>query len=74
MISLGELVMVSFALTDKVHKKLKGTANKLGVEIEALGNTILMLSLCDENALKQAVNLIKAWQIGGQVSMENRQL
>jgi len=66
--------MVSFALTSKVHSKLKSTANNLGVEIEALGNTMLMLSLCDENKLEQAVNLIKAWQIGGQASMENRQL
>jgi len=66
--------MVSFALTKSVHKKLKSTAKTLGVEIEALGNTILMLSLCDENNLKQAVNLIKAWEIGGQVSLENRQL
>lgn len=66
--------IVSFALTSRVHKKLKSTGKNHGVEIEALGNTILMLSLCDENKIKQAVNLIKAWQIGGQASMENRQL
>ena len=63
-----------FALTDKVHEKLKSTAEKFDVHIEALGNTLLMTSLSDENKVRQAINLIKAWKIEGQVKMEERGL
>lgn len=61
-------------LTTKTHSRLKAAANNFGVRMEALGNTLLILSLCDENKVKQAINLIKTWNIEGQRKMEERGL
>lgn len=61
-------------LTTKIHTKLKTTADNYGVKMEALGNTLLILALSDESKVKQAIDLIKIWNIEGQRKMENRGL
>jgi len=60
--------------TAKVNAKLDQCLAKLNVKKEALGNILLMLSLCDENVLKTAKNLIDAWDIKGQAEMEKMKL
>ena len=62
------------ALTNKVHEKLKTTAEDSEVSIEALGNTLLLHALCDEVKVRQAKNLIYAWDIEGTARMEEREL
>lgn len=61
-------------LTEKVHAKLKEKAQKKEVGMEALGNTLLMLSLCDEEKVNQAVNLIEGWDLGGVANLEKKGL
>jgi len=61
-------------LTQKVDTKLESTATSSGVYKEALGNTLLILSLCNDELVKQSINLIKAWDIKGGAEMEKRGL
>lgn len=61
-------------VTDKVHGKLKETAERMNVKMEALGNIILMLSLCDDARVNLTANLIRSWNLGGAASLERRGL
>jgi len=49
-------------------------AKTKGVLKEALGNVILITSLCNDEQVDVVVNLIKAWNIKGETEMEKRGL
>jgi hypothetical protein len=53
----------TFAITNKVHERLKNLANQHNISIEALGNVLLILALNDDDMVKRAVNLIKNWDL-----------
>jgi hypothetical protein len=57
-------------LTDIIHGKLKDLAKKFNVSFEAMGNTLLVLAMCNDEQVKQAVNLIETWNIKGATEME----
>ena len=61
-------------LTQRVDDKLESVAKTKGVLKEALGNVLLMLSLCNDEQVNVAVNIIKAWNIKGETEMEKRGL
>jgi len=61
-------------LTKRIDDKLEDLCKRENVHKEGLGNTLLILSMCDEEHVKRCVNLIKAWNIKGGVEMENRDL
>ena len=58
-------------LTEKIDKKLTDIAGQNEVTKEGLGNILLILSLCDEKQVGLAVNLIKAWGLGGATKLES---
>ena len=58
------------AFTDKIKAKLEEVSCSQNVGEEALANILLMLALCDEGFVKRAVNLIKAWNLGGATALE----
>jgi len=62
------------SVTDKVHGRLRETAERMNVKMEALGNVLLMLSLCDDARVNLAANLIRSWDLGGVASLERRGL
>jgi hypothetical protein len=59
-------------LTDIIHDKLKDLAKKFNVSFEAMGNTLLVLAMSNDEQVKQAVNLIETWNIKGATEMEKR--
>lgn len=60
-------------LNDKnIDDKLEELAKAHKVYKEALGNTLLLLALCNEEQVKQCVNLVKTWKIEGGARMEER--
>jgi hypothetical protein len=59
-------------LTVVIHAKLKNLAKEFDVDIEALGNTLLALAMCNNEQVKQGINLIKTWDIKGAEKMEQR--
>jgi hypothetical protein len=59
-------------LTDVIHAKLKSMAKEFNVEMEALGNTLLVLAMCNNEQVKQCINLIKTWDIRGAEKMNQR--
>lgn len=59
-------------LTDIIHDKLKDLAKKFNVSFEAMGNTLLVLAMSNDEQVKQAVNLIGTWNIKGATEMEKR--
>jgi hypothetical protein len=61
-------------LTRKIDDALEKLATTYKVHKEALGNTLLLLAMCDENQVKQCVNMIKTWKIEGGTKMEERDL
>ena len=58
-------------LTEKIDNKLTDIARQNEVTKEGLGNILLILSLCDEKQVGLAVNLIKAWGLGGATKLES---
>jgi len=58
-------------LTEKIDNKLTDIARQNEVTKEGLGNILLILSLCDEKQVALAVNLIKAWGLGGATKLES---
>jgi len=61
-------------LTTRIDGKLEQLAKTHKVHKEALGNTLLLLAMCNEEQVKQCVNLIKAWKIEGGTRMEERDM
>jgi len=62
-------------LTKRIDAKLEELKEIHGVHKEGLGNILLLLAMNDEDLVKQAVNIIKTWDIKGGVdlqAMENR--
>lgn len=62
-------------LTNKIDAKLEELTKAHGVRKEGLGNILLLLAMSDDCLVKQAVNLIKTWDIKGGMDlqkMENR--
>jgi hypothetical protein len=57
-------------LTAKIKRKLDETAKLKSVTEEGLANVLLALSLCDEEKVTQAVNLINMWELGGMTRLE----
>jgi hypothetical protein len=70
--------MPTVSITNKTHKMLSKLVDDLknqGVNIykEALLNIILILALNDENLVKQAVNLIRNWNLNeGATDLERK--
>ena len=61
-------------LTKRVDDKLEELVEIHNVHKEGLGNVLLLLAMCDEEQVKQCVNLIKAWDIKGGAEMEKRDM
>jgi uncharacterized protein YajQ (UPF0234 family) len=62
-------------LTNRIDARLEELQKKHDVKKEGLGNILLLLAMSDDNLVKQAVNIIKTWNIKGGVdlqTMENR--
>jgi hypothetical protein len=59
-------------LTKRIDDKLEKLANVHKVHKEGLGNTLLLLAMCNEELVKQCVNLINTWKIEGAIKMEER--
>ena len=70
----GSVMGGQLYLTQRVDDKLESVAKTKGVLKEALGNVLLMLSLCNDEQVNVAVNIIKAWNIKGETEMEKRGL
>ncbi len=70
--------MPTVSITNKTHKMLSKLVDDLknqGVKMykEALLNIILILALNDENLVKQAVNLIRNWNLNeGATDLERK--
>lgn len=60
-------------LRGEIESELKGKWG-LGLKKEALGNILLLLAMSDERLVRQAVNIIRIWGIGGAEEMEKRGL
>jgi hypothetical protein len=52
-------------LTTKIDARLEELKKTHGVHKEGLGNILLLLAMSDGNLVKQAVNIIKTWNIQG---------
>ncbi|MEM2614176.1 MAG: hypothetical protein QXO15_08135 [Nitrososphaerota archaeon] len=52
-------------LTKRIDAKLEELKDTYNVHKEGLGNILLLLALSDEDLVKQAVNIIKIWNIMG---------
>jgi hypothetical protein len=61
-------------LTTRIDDKLEELAKTHKVHKEALGNTLLLLAMCNEEQVKQCVNLIRTWKIEGGARMEERDM
>jgi hypothetical protein len=61
-------------LTKNIDNKLESLASTNKVHKEALGNTLLLLAMCNEQQVKQCVDLIRTWHIEGGAKMEIRDL
>jgi hypothetical protein len=59
-------------LTESIDDKLEELAKTHKVLKEALGNTLLLLAMCNEEQVKQCVNLVRTWKIEGGTKMEER--
>lgn len=59
-------------MTKRIDDELEELARTYKVHKEALGNTLLLLAMCDENQVKQCVSMIKTWKIEGGTKMEER--
>ena len=59
-------------LTESIDDKLEELAKTHKVHKEALGNTLLLLAMCNEEQVKPCVNLIRTWKIEGGTKMEDR--
>lgn len=59
-------------LTTRIDDKLEELAKTHKVHKEAFGNTLLLLAMCNEEHVKQCVNLVKTWKIEGGIKMEDR--
>jgi hypothetical protein len=57
-------------LTKKINAKLEELKEANGVHKEGLGNILLLLAMSDENLVKQALNIIRIWEIKGAVDLE----
>jgi hypothetical protein len=57
-------------LTKKINAKLEELKEANGVHKEGLGNILLLLAMADDNMVKQALNIIKIWDIKGGVDIE----
>ena len=57
-------------LTKKINAKLEELKEANGVYKEGLGNLLLLLAMADDNMVKQALNIIKIWDIKGGVDLE----
>jgi hypothetical protein len=57
-------------LTKKINANLEELKEANGVHKEGLGNILLLLAMSDENLVKQALNIIKTWDIKGGVDLE----
>lgn len=62
------------AVSEKVDKKLDEMEEINDVGKEALGNTLLMLALCDDSRVNQAINLIESWELGGASKLSGKGL
>jgi len=61
-------------LTTRIDDKLEKLSKTHKVHKEALGNTLSLLAMCEEEQVKQCVNLIKTWKIEGGARMEQRDM
>jgi hypothetical protein len=62
-------------LTTRIDARLEELKEIHDVYKEGLGNILLLLAMSDDNLVKQAVNIIKTWNIKGGIdiqTMENR--
>ncbi len=62
-------------LTKRIDAKLEELTKLHHVHKEGLGNILLLLAMSDEALVKQAVNMIRTWDIKGGADlqkMENR--
>lgn len=59
-------------LTTRIDDKLEELAKTHKVHKEALGKTLLLLAMCNEEQVKQCINLIRTWKIEGGTKMEER--
>ncbi|MEM0049006.1 MAG: hypothetical protein QW424_01530 [Candidatus Bathyarchaeia archaeon] len=57
-------------LTKRIDAKLEELKDAYGVHKEGLGNILLLLALSNEDLVKQAVNIIKIWNIKGVTDLE----
>jgi len=57
-------------LTPKIDKRLEDLAREHGVYKEGLGNILLLLAMSSPCITKQAINIIKTWNIGGATDLE----
>jgi len=70
----GEYMGGQLYLTKAIDDKLEESAKTYKVHKEALGNTLLLLAMCNEEQVKQCVNLIRTWKIEGGTRMEERDM
>lgn len=62
-------------LTTRIDARLEELKEIHDVYKEGIGNILLLLAMSDDNLVKQAVNIIKTWNIKGGAdiqAMENR--
>lgn len=72
---MGEEKGEAVWLTKRINAKLEELKDKHGVYKEGLGNILLLLAMSNEDLVKQAVNIIRIWDIKGGTdleTMENR--
>jgi len=62
----------SIFVTSKIHARIAEKAQEFGIKQEGLASVLLLLGLSNETILKQALELIKMYNLGGSVDMENK--
>jgi len=70
--------MAMVAVTDKIHEWSKAKAEelsqKLGYDVkqEGLVGVLLVLALSDEKTVRQAIEILKQYRLGGATDMQNK--
>ncbi len=62
----------SIWVTNKIHRKVTEKAEQFDVTQEGLAGVLLLLSVTNETILKQALDLMKMYDLGGSTDMESK--
>jgi len=63
---------IGIDVTEKIHAKIVEKAQEFDVKVEGLASVLLVLGLSNETILKQALDFMRIYDLGGSVDMEKK--